>query len=81
MDELKIKVADNGYVVEYDDPAVADANSKDGAKWKDPETYRVYSTQAALLQDLAELLPKLKANEPNPKDENTSSFNEAFKSE
>jgi hypothetical protein len=33
------------------------------------------------MQDLAELLPKLKANEPNPKDENTSSFNEAFKSE
>ncbi len=81
MDELKIKVADNGYVVEYDDPKIAAANSKDGAKWKDPETYRVYSTQAALMQDLAELLPKLKANEPNPKDESTSSFNEAFKSE
>lgn len=57
MDELKIKVADNGYVVEYDDPKIAAANSKDGAKWKDPETYRVYSTQAALMQDLAELLP------------------------
>ena len=81
MDELKIKVADNGYVVEYDDPKIAAANSKDGAKWKDPEVTRVYATQAALVQDLASVLPKMKTNEPNPKDENTSSFNEAFKSE
>ena len=81
MDELKIKVADNGYVVEYEDEKIVAANSKEGAKWKDPETYRVYSTQAALVQDLTSLLPKLKNNEPNPKDEDTSSFNEAFKSE
>ena len=81
MDRVRIEIADNGYVMKYDDDKVRAANSKPGAKWKDPEVTRVYATQAALVQDLASVLPKMKTNEPNPKDENTSSFNEAFKSE
>ena len=81
MDELKIKIAENGYILEYEDEEVEKANCKEGAKYEDPEMYRVYSTQAALIQDLAVMLPKLKASESNPKDESTSSFNEAFKSE
>lgn len=81
MDRVRIEIADNGYVMKYDDDKIRAANSKAGSKWKDPEVTRVYATQAALVQDLASVLPKMKSNEPNPKDENTSSFNEAFKSE
>lgn len=81
MDKIEIKVADNGYIVEYDDAKIVEANRKEGAQWKDPETYRVYSTQAALMEDLATLLPELKAHEPDPAAEDTAAFNEAFKSE
>ena len=81
MDKIEIKVADNGYIVEYNDDKVVAANAKDGAKWKDPSTYRVYATQAALMEDMAALLPELKAHEPDPAKEDTSAFNEAFKSE
>lgn len=81
MDRVRIEIADNGYVMKYDDDKIRAANSKPGSKWKDPEVTRVYATQAALVQDLASVLPKMKTNEPNPKDENTASFNEAFKSE
>lgn len=80
MDSIKIKVAENGYMVEYDDPAIVEANSKPDAKWQDPETYRVYATQAALMEDLAALLPGLKPGEPNPEAEHTAAFNEAIKS-
>ncbi|MNN26093.1 hypothetical protein D3C81_1395910 [compost metagenome] len=81
MDSIKIKVADNGYMVEFDDPAIVEANSKNPENWKDPETYRVYATQAALIEDLAALLPGLKMHEPDPNAEDTASFHKAFKSE
>jgi hypothetical protein len=81
VDYIKIKVADNGYIVEYDDPKIAASNRKEGASWKDPEVYRVYATQAALMEDMASLLPELKQHEPNPAEEDTAAFNEAFQSE
>ena len=81
MDRVRIEIADNGYVMSYEDDKIEAANRKPGAKWKDSEVKRVYATQAALVQDLASVLPKMKSNEPDPKDEDTSSFNEAFKSE
>lgn len=81
MDKIKIEVAENGYIVEYDDPKIVAANRKDGAQWKDPEVNRVYADQAALMEDLATLLPELKQHEPNPAEEDTAAFNEAFQSE
>ena len=79
--EIEIEVAENGYIVEWHDPAIMEANSKEGAKWQDPKVQRVYSTQAALIEDLATILPGLKPMEPNPAAEDTAAFNEAFKSE
>lgn len=81
MDKIKIEVAENGYIVEYDDPKIMAENQKEGSKWKDPEVQRVYATQAALMEDLAALLPELKAGEPNPAEDDTAAFNEAFKSD
>ena len=81
MDKIKIEVAENGYIVEYDDPKIVAANRKDGAKWKDPEVNRVYADQAALMGDLATLLPELKQHDQNPAEEDTEAFNEAFQSE
>ncbi len=79
--EIEIEVAENGYIVEWKDPKAMEANGKEGAKWKDPTVSRVYSTQAALMEDLATILPGLKPTEPNPAAEDTAAFNEAFKSE
>lgn len=80
MDKIKIKMAENGFIVEYDDPAVVEANSKPDSRWQDPETYKVYPDVASLIQDLTAMLPNLKP-EKTPNEEHTSSFNEAFQSE
>lgn len=79
--DIYIEIAENGYVVEWKDHAVMEANRKEGAKYKDPTVQRVYSTQAALMEDLATILPSLKPTEPNPAAEDTAAFNEAFQSE
>lgn len=81
MDRIKIEVAENGYIVEYCDDKIMEENRKEGSRWKDPEVQRVYATQAALMEDLAMLLPELKSGEPNPAEEDTAAFNEAFKSD
>ncbi|WP_288074902.1 hypothetical protein [Pseudomonas sp.] len=78
---IEIEVAENGYIVEYKDPQIMEANSKDGAKWEDPHVQRVYATQAAMMEDLASILPALKPSEPSPASEEGMAFNEAFKSE
>ena len=80
MDNIRITIAENGYMIEYDDPAIVEENIKANT-WKDPGTYRVYGTQAALMEDLAALLPNLKPHEPDPEAERAASFNDAFKSE
>lgn len=79
--EIEIEVVENGYIVEWKDPKAVEANAKEGAKWKDPMVSRVYSTQAALMEDIATILPSLKPTEPNPAAEDTAAFNEAFQSE
>ena len=81
MTAIEIALAENGYILKCEDDAIAEANSKEGARWKDPQMSRVYTTSAALLKDLAALLPKMKRPEPKTDGEDTSSFNEVFKSE
>ena len=77
MDSIKIKLAENGFVIEYEDPAITKKNSKKDARWEDPEVYRVYETQDALLADLAILIPKLAGSPADKADEFQSAFNEA----
>lgn len=81
MDRIRIEVAENGYIMAYDDDKIVQENRKDGGRWKDPEVQRVYATQAALMEDIAATLPELKPGEPDPAEEDTEAFNEAFKSD
>ena len=78
MDEIEITLAENGFVLEYADPAISEANSKEGAKWKDPKVERVYTTQQALLKDLGALLPTMAKAKTTKADEYNSAFNEAI---
>lgn len=80
MDKIKIKMAENGFIVEYDDPAIVEANSKPDAQWQDPETYKVYPDVAGLIQDLTAMLPNL-TPEKSATEEFTSAFNQATQSE
>lgn len=82
MDKIEIKVAENGFIVEYDDPTIVEANSKSQGPgdWKDPETYKVYPDVASLIRDLTTMLPNLKP-EKSATEEFTSAFNEATQSE
>lgn len=63
MNCIRLTVADNGFVLSYDDPEIRDSNRGDGP-WKDPERQRVYETPEALVADLGKLLPLLKPEEP-----------------
>lgn len=77
MNEYHISRAENGFVLRYDDPKIVDANRKDGAKWKNPSVTRVYESDAALIQDLAAMLPKMHNGKKNDSDDYKSAFNEA----
>ena len=73
MSCIEIKAAENGFIVEYDDPAIVDANQKSSSKWQDPEVYRVYPDVDKLLADLPGLLADLK-----PESTETDDFESAF---
>jgi hypothetical protein len=81
MNDYRISRAENGFVLRYDDPKIEEANRKDGAKWEDSEVMRVYDTDAALIQDLAAMLPKMQHDKKEKAEDGASAFNEAFKSE
>ena len=80
MSCIEIKAAENGFIVEYDDPAIVEANSQSEGKWQDPETCKVYPDVASLIRDLTAMLPNLKPAK-SPTEEYTSAFNEATQSE
>lgn len=73
MSCIEIKAAKNGFIVEYDDPAVVEANKQSKSSWQDPEMYKVYPDTAALLADLPNLLADLK-----PGEDQTDDFESAF---
>lgn len=77
MDDIEIKLADNGFVVRFNEPKAQAANAKKDAKWVDPRVSRVYETQDALISDLEKLLPRLVTQQKTKTDEYESAFNEA----
>lgn len=77
MNEYHISRAENGFVLRYDDPKITENNHKEDAKWKDPTVTKVYETDAALIQDLAAMLPKMHNGKKNNSDDYKSAFNEA----
>lgn len=68
MDEIKIKAAENGFIVEYDDPETVKANQDSKAGWKNPETYKVYPDVKSLLADIETMLPMLVSGEKEQSD-------------
>lgn len=77
MEEITIKMAENGFVVKYCNHAIKMANAKPEAKWKDPWVARVYETQDAMMADLSKLVPKLVKAQKTKADEYESAFNQA----
>lgn len=77
MNEYHISRAENGFVLRYEDPKIMEKNRKDGAKWQSPTVTRVYETDAALIQDLASMLPNMHNGKKNNSDDYKSAFNEA----
>ena len=63
MDKIEIKAAENGFIVEYDDPAIEEANANSKSGWKDPETYKVYTDKKQLIKDIEAMLPMLASGE------------------
>lgn len=68
MDKIKIKAAQNGFILEYEDPAVVEENANSKSGWKDPETHKVYTDPKALLKDIEAMLPMLTAGEKEQSD-------------
>lgn len=70
---LRINVADNGFVLEYEDPEIRMANRGDGP-WQDPWRKRVYADIDALKTELDKILPIMVdfAAKPEPQDQNFS---------
>lgn len=53
---FRVEMADNGFVLNYDDPEIRAKNRGDGP-WEDPSRRRVYSTTDALMADINKLVP------------------------
>lgn len=79
MDYIRISAADNGYIMEYDDPEVRERNRTSNG-WEDPCRRRVYDTPEALTADLAKVVGKLKqrAAERTVADDFAEAIDEAF---
>ena len=48
-DRITIKMADNGYVLEYSDPKIVERNRKSDEGFEDPEVNKVYPDAKSLL--------------------------------
>ena len=47
MDYIRISVADNGYILAYDDPEIREQNRKSDSSWQDPGTNPFRSSTSA----------------------------------
>lgn len=80
---FRVNMADNGFVLEYEDPEIRQQNHGD-APWQDPWRKRVYSTVEALTADISALIPVMaafaaKRDEKENWDDNfKSAINQAF---
>ena len=77
MDRVIIEPAENGFILRYDDDKIRANNRKPNSKWCDPEVKKVYADEASMVQELATILPKLKA--PAKSEQYAEAFNEAMR--
>lgn len=80
MNYLRITIADNGLILQFDDPKVRERN-RTSEGWSDPERQRVYATPEALIADLTKLLPLLETTPPSEAGDYETAIAEAFSKE
>jgi len=73
MDHIKLKRAENGYMVCVSDPAIVKANEKSTGAWKDPERQYVFETLKAAMNFIEAV-----ADKALPKDETKDPYADAF---
>ena len=81
MDCLRIEIADNGLILEYDDPDIRARNRSDDGPWEDPTRRHVFTDVASLTKVLTTVIPAVQADaqqRKNPTDFK-SALVEAFK--
>lgn len=69
MNGIRINIADNGFVMEYDDPAIRENNRKPDTTWQDPCRQRVFNDVAQLTTTLNALLPAMLEQAKKPKEQ------------
>lgn len=75
---IRLSVADNGFILSYDDPEVRKRNSADSVKgWEDPERQKVYSDFDQLVEDVPRILGAMRDYMESDEGK-TSDFSEAL---
>lgn len=81
---FRVSMAENGFVLEYEDPEVREKNRGDGP-WIDPWQKRVYTSVEALTADISALVPimaeyvKNKDEDHSTDDQYKTALSQAFK--
>lgn len=77
-DRITIKVADNGFVLEYSDPKIAERNRKSDEGFEDPEVNKVYPNVKSLLAGVKAAMSVVTGEEMDSRDEFEEAFTEAM---
>ena len=78
--DISIRMAENGVIVRYDDPAVREKNRQDDEKWEDPTVEMVFKTMKEAMPEVQKILRKL-SGESTSDDEYNAAFDEASSDE
>lgn len=73
---IEIRLADNGVIVEYDDPEIREKNRLDDGPWEEARRELVFKDMKTALPEVQTLLKKL-AVENTSADEYDAAFDEA----
>jgi len=57
---IRLSVAQNGFVLTYDDPTIAKENMESKGAYKDPERVKVYTEFDTLLADVPGIMTAMK---------------------
>lgn len=77
MFNFRIDAAQNGYVLEYDDPATVKKNRSDDG-YEDPTRRRIYTTLELLIEDLPTLVDTIKMAVEDAPNKKKDEFDDAL---
>lgn len=77
---LRIEVADNGIILEYDDPKIVAKNREEDSKYENAEVRLVFKDAKEAMPEAQRILRTLMGSESSD-DEYESAFDEAMKDE